>query len=269
MYADRKAYTDVAQIGVYDPAAVIELINTRPFRQHFEMQERMIDEGKIISYEPGGDTEAKVRLYIDEEPSSELISREDTSGKGFLEVPSGKLFVSGLEDLQNPSSSDIAAERFALSDRSEPVFVEPGCYAVRAFEVDSEKLAHERCTPAQRELIEASDKITEQSFGVGCLTVFLVLIMAAIGYVFGARVFFAGAGPAVAIGAVVIWILLMRRNADMDAAVQAFKRFAEDEPDVIVVLRRLSVDQPSAVRIGCRFGIAAARSEKTFQQGVA
>ncbi len=136
------AATDVAVYAVFDPAAMLHVIND-PKLDHIdeEVIARDVEQGNVLLYSWGSDGGTRFRVYLDEEPESEVtelaIGRKE---RMLLRVPGGTLFAVGLEYLCRPGEPPIDQDGFAkaVGDMGQGATIPPGNYAADGFQLKRE-----------------------------------------------------------------------------------------------------------------------------------
>ena len=89
----------------------------------------LVDSGKLLIFDPHADGDYWVNLFVEEEFPERFLKRERGRATGYVQIPSGRLFVVGAEDLairRNPGTN-------ANPKMGGEASVLPGCYSVQAF----------------------------------------------------------------------------------------------------------------------------------------
>ncbi|MBM4035775.1 MAG: hypothetical protein FJ291_28890 [Planctomycetes bacterium] len=142
MRCDLAAGTDVARYAIFDPSAMLRVIND-PKLDHIDEDVIATDmeKGNVLLYSWGSDGGTRFRMCLDEDPEQEVtelaIGRKD---RMLLRVPTGTLFAVGLEYLCRPGEPPIAPDQFAkaVGDMGQGAAIPPGNYAVDGFQLQRE-----------------------------------------------------------------------------------------------------------------------------------
>ncbi len=130
MRYDLKAFTDVAGFAFYDPAAVPHLLAGSI--DVTKASEEEMAKGRMLAVKAVSDGDARLRVYVEEDPPEELRRRrEHAVGECLLRVPSGRLVFSGLEDLWKRRKEDIRPGDFSPATGAECT-IPPGDYLAEA-----------------------------------------------------------------------------------------------------------------------------------------
>ena len=253
--------SDAAIFALYDPGAVLHLINAKTFDDWAPQIEPEAAKGNLVAYSYGGDGEMTFRLFVDEPIDPELERRAEARTEGLLRVPTGRLVASGAEHLLRPGPSEISADTFHPKRGAEQE-IPPGNYAVVAFDVDwgddSEQAAEAAAASASRAGL-AVEKV------LGPITGFLL---------FGSILGFGIAGCSVVVGNTTLrelwaalrsyglwyaglWALLIAfwKLPPVRKALAARARAYDEHPGAVIHLRRLPDTEDLANRTGCAFGV--------------
>ncbi len=143
MQFDLKSATDWACHAVFDPAAMLHLINDReadPAAEDFvaaDILDEDMERGNVLLHPTGTDGGILYRVFVGEEPDAEVLADAEDAGEFLLRVPGGTLFACGTEYLFRADEEPIAARDFA--EATEPLGegheIPRGAYRVEAFEV--------------------------------------------------------------------------------------------------------------------------------------
>jgi len=136
---DLKCATDIAVYAIFDPVAMLHVINN-PELDHMgeDVVASDIEQGNLLVYSWGSDGGTTFRVFVDEEPDEEAVA-QSTARKSdmLLRLPSGTLFAAGMEYLCRPGEEPIAAEQFesAVQPLGESASVPAANYLADAFEI--------------------------------------------------------------------------------------------------------------------------------------
>jgi len=255
--AELRCITDAGVFTLFDPGAVLHLINT-PYDRWFDRLDDEARAGKLIAYSYGGDGDMLFRVFVDEPVPAELEARGTGRVEGVLEVPTGRLFAAGMEYLQHDGRVDVAAAQFQPK-HGEGMTLPAGRYAVTAFDLDSEGVDDARAAAA--EAASAGGARANRRFGAvaGCLG--LVTLIG--GGVALALIAADSSGEAWAffkpwiLGVAAAWAVLItarRRWPGTRAASAAADQVEEALAGAAVHLRRLGEGEAPPVARGCVFG---------------
>jgi hypothetical protein len=143
MQFDLTSGTDWACHAVFDPAAMLHVINDReadPAAEDF-WAEDVLDEdaerGNVLLHPTGTDGGILYRVFVGEEPDAEVLADAEDAGEFLLRAPGGTLFACGMEYLFRPDEEPIAARDFAeaVDPLGEGHEIGRGAYRVEVFEV--------------------------------------------------------------------------------------------------------------------------------------
>jgi hypothetical protein len=128
--------TDIAEIWIFDPNLIGHLIGSQNIGSTIDKEAG--DTGFIV-FQPGGDGSADYRFYIDEEVKEHMPDNAfiDSVGEGYLRVPSGRLFITGAEDVIHADANKITYENLKPKMGGE-IEVSNGIYRVKGWQVDWE-----------------------------------------------------------------------------------------------------------------------------------
>ena len=232
---DIEAGTDIAMVGLWDPAS-----DGRPELSHKELMpflEAEAREGKLLLMITGGDGSYRAKVYVGERPAEASLAFFDRlGGEFYIESQSGKLIFGGVEDYRH-AEPRITSEEDCFE-------VAAGCYSVDVFEctlrVGGEDYYNEL---ARRTSPEDVEHFRDASDGCasGCV---LILIGILLGYFFSWWWLLAGG----VLGTAVANWSLRRQMAD-----EVYQRVARaamvldgELPEVIFVLDRVETMGESA-----------------------
>jgi len=262
MRFDLKSGTDLAVHALFDPAAVLHVLNDPSIDPMAEgLVEEDAEQGNVLLYSCGSDGEVTLRVFVNEEPDAEVLALAAGRRRDLLlRVPSGKLFAAGSECLCRPDEKPIAAEEFpkVVEPLGQSARIPAGDYVVEAFEVRRPE-----------RYLGRLQRLFLQITCLGCLVSLLgtvvVLAIALVGLAFGAdwgRLWLYWAA-----GVVAFWVVFIVAGRVLGASPSSrrFRRAAREFRarfpfDAVAVLRPLPDDaDPSTLRGGC-FGSAYAEA---------
>jgi len=228
--------TDVAMVGLWDPAHEVMDPQKVPYEDILAFLQSEAQAGRLFYINTGGDGSYPTDVYVDEQPDAELLGAYALRGRAFLiESKSGRLIAGGLED--------FASSRPQITSDKDAFAVEPGRYALCFYELDQEKVLEQI-----KSHFVAGDLEYYESRHVGCMTGCLLFVAALVLMMLSWVL--AGMLPwlwMVAVGCLVLWavniIVRQRRLAadekyhDIARRIEAFyARFSS----LIFVLERVS-----------------------------
>ncbi len=142
MRFDLLSGTDVAVHALFDPAAMLHVINDPKLRHIDEdVIARDVEQGSVLLYSWGEDGLTRFRIYLDEEPEQDVFALAGGRNEHMLlRVPTGTLFAVGLEYLCRPGEPPIAPDEFAraVGEMGQGAAIPPGNYAADGFQLKLE-----------------------------------------------------------------------------------------------------------------------------------
>jgi hypothetical protein len=255
-------------LALFDPAAVLDVINTPQGNVRVRQEAQR---GNLLLYLPGGNGEIRFQVYVDEDPHPGLLARADARHcveKRLLRAPSGRLFAAGAEHLG--SKVPVSAEEFSVPEHSGCCREIPkGNYLVSAFEVNwgDEEQRWLRAAAGKWAIrvettagVVAGVLIVAHVFG---LPIVLWAVYCAFGWpgVWTVLKWVVSIDIIAAAGVLSVFRFPMIRR--VEALREAHRRRS---PDVVVVLRSLSPDQPSSGANGA-LGPASPIWRQSFRGG--
>lgn len=142
MRLDLRSSTDVSVHAIFDPSAMLHVINDPKLRRIDEDAiAKDVEQGNVLLCSWGEDGGSRFRVYLDEEPEQDVLAL--ASGRNehmLLRVPGGTLFAAGMEYLCRPGEPSLAANEFARSvgHMGQGATVPPGNYAADGFQLQIE-----------------------------------------------------------------------------------------------------------------------------------
>lgn len=125
--------TDIATIGVWDPMRERHDLKTAKFADFEAGIQSEAENAKLFFINTGADGSYLTDVYVDEEPSVELLSVYVAVTREFLiSSESGRLVASGVEDFVSDSKQ--------ISSDKDHFRVTPGLYALKVYQRDEDKL---------------------------------------------------------------------------------------------------------------------------------
>ncbi len=257
-----KAGSDAATFVLYDPRAMAHRIATPP-SEWFDTIEADGAAANALVFLPGGDGEEHFEIFVDEEPPPERIARAQKH-TGHLKVPSGRLFFTGVEYIEETTiASPLPESTLDLGVGGYDVDV----YATPYGPTEEEAAASEAVDRAHREAAAVAEPrghrlsqlrwalfgvtLLPLTTGIALLLLVYCLWNGLVGDLFRTNLKWAYAGI---VAAWVVFWLVGRAES-----VQRYERAADPEspeddtvPPVVVVLRRRS--EPPEVWKGICFG---------------
>jgi hypothetical protein len=261
MKFDLTCGTDAANFAIYDPGAVLHVINAKDPDEAGEAFEDEARKGNLIAYTYGGDGEASFHVIVDEPLPPELMTPRDKPVRGVLRVPTGRLVASGAEYVFNTARKQVTADEFHPKQGSEQR-IPAGNYAVTAIDRelpgveaavaadDAARKAH----PIRWAVARIADRILRFVLIAAVLLFFLILGMVVTGKLTIRDVVptFRQVGPWTF--ALLLVLLALKRLAPARAPAGAAEVEDSDLPGVVVHLERLPDDEDISTRPGCLFG---------------
>ena len=241
MTKDLIAGTDAGSFAFCDAgfAPRVERVSLRALKPH-------VTAGEVLLYSAGGDCEIRVRVLLDEEMTASFQSKvREQQCDLLLKLPTGRLFLCGLEDLGKTAET-------SLSHSAAPTYtadLPPGDYLVDACELDWGEEPDELAASGEKQIIGSRVSPGRQRF-----TQFMGWF--AVALLFGSPVallvgYFANGWMTVAkvFGAIVVLYLLfvgitwlIAKHPSEKAYADALKRREEilsRFPDLVVHFKRL------------------------------
>jgi len=263
MRFDLESGTDAGIHLIFDPAAAIDLIRMDPAAKDGGETTEAGERGDVLAYSYGGDGDMHFRIFVDEDPDPEIEGRKTGDvQRGFLRIPSGRLFCAGMEFLRAEAGEAAEPEDYRGSEpASGPVEVPPGIYEVEFFDLDWDGDDAHSAREATKKSVGSVGAKAEGVLGTltGCAvfgviplaTIFLFILSFEDRQIFWETVKYVG--PAI-VGLLVLcfalWQSPLFKKADR-ARTQAYREF----PGACVVLRRCADDADTTGRTSRLFGI--------------
>ena len=216
--------TDIATIGVWDPAHERHDLKTVKFADFEAGLQSEAHDGRLFFINTGADGGYLTDIYIDEEPDSKQLSVYSRVEREFLITSqSGKLIAGGIEDFVSTSKQ--------ITSHKDQFAVSPGTYAIRVYELIEDKLI-DRIRDHIGEDDYAYYEGKSAGFPWGCL-----LFVIAIGFLFS-RLWLISAGSfAIWLAYVVVRSRVRRADSRFQEIAQRVLAFDSDYPPFIYVLR--------------------------------
>lgn len=124
--------TDIATIGVWDPARERHDLKTAKYADYQSALQSEAENGCLFFVNTGADGGYLTDIYLDEQPDLDRLSLYSAVEREFLITSeSGRLIAGGVEDFIS-STKQITSEQDQFA-------VTPGSYALRFYELDEEK----------------------------------------------------------------------------------------------------------------------------------
>lgn len=125
--------TDIATIGVWDPARERHDLKTAKYAVYESDLRSEAEAGRLFFVNTGADGGFLTDIYVDEQPDSDCLSLYSAVEREFLiESQSGRLNAGGVEDFIN-SAKQITSDEDQFT-------VTPGRYALRFYELMEDRL---------------------------------------------------------------------------------------------------------------------------------
>lgn len=125
--------TDIATIGVWDPARERHDLKTAKYAEYEAALRSEAEAGRLFLVYTGTDGGCLTDIYVDEQPDPDcLILYSPVEREFLIECQSGRLIAGGVEDF-------IKGDKQITSD-ADQFTVTPGRYALRFYELIEERL---------------------------------------------------------------------------------------------------------------------------------
>jgi hypothetical protein len=246
------ASTDAAGYAIYDPAAIPSLAGAE-LEEAFETIVAQNELGNLILYSNSFDGQTLLRVYVDEDPAGDVVTRvANLVRNGFCRFPGGRICFAGVEDVQKANQECACRGDAELA---------PGNYAAEGFDVDWEP---GRLRTVLRDRVGSGAYtlrgILYVTTGGGCLGVIISLLTLALGALAGFwMIGVIATGVCLALLAA---SLLLHKLPAVKRVNQAECELQMEFPPAILVLRRLPDPADISNLHGLAFGYGHTRREK-------
>ena len=125
--------TDIATIGVWDPARERHDLNSAKYRDYQSSLQSEAEAGRLFFINTSADGGYLTDIYVDQTPDPDLLNVYSTVDRDFLVVSeSGRFIAGGIEDFVSKTKR--------ITSREDDFSVAPGAYALSLHELLEDKM---------------------------------------------------------------------------------------------------------------------------------
>ena len=258
--------SDSYAYALFDPAALEPYPENAHEEEWSRWMERQVAAGRVLEC-AFSDGLLEVKLLVDEPfEHAAAHERQDVLDGALLRVPSGRLYLRGIEFVHADDGDDQAGE--AENRDTGRTDIPAGTYRITAFRVEYRVPQARRDEELQAQLqpgdVRYVRAVEKRAVPVGCAVVLFAFVASAV-FIFSASTWawrFAAVG--IAIGIAVFALTTVFRLMSSPRVTRYRKAEAEMDkryPKTIVMLQRLADDAVPETFAPARFGAAAGESD--------